>query len=474
MPTSPALPASPLGHRAVVLGASLAGLLAARVLSERYSEVVLLERDELPAGAAPRKGTPHAVHPHGLLARGREVLEELFPGFTQTLLDGGALLGDLQRDVAFDAGARRFAARPCGRQALAVSRLAIEAEVRRRVLARPGVRAVTGVDVLAPMHDAARARVTGVRWAVAGEPGTGTHLAADLVVDCTGRASRTPQWLGDWGYAPAQEDKVEIGICYTSAYFRREGAFAYGAGIEKAALICTVTPALPRPATMIAQEPEADGVPRWVVGVGGYAGDHAPATIEGLRERAAAIGSPELVRLTRDAVRIGEVIRYHYPHSLRRRYERLRRFPAAFLVLGDALTTFNPIYGQGMTVAACEALALRQALQGGLDGLHWRYFRAAARIVDVPWQLAAGGDLAIDAVPGPRPLPVRLVNAYVARLYTVAHCDPVVARAFLEVVHMVKTPATLFAPAILGRVWWQGRPGRAGAKAAAAPQRAVA
>jgi hypothetical protein len=207
---------------------------------------------------------------------------------------------------------------------------------------------------------------------------------------------------------------------------------------------------------VIAQEPGEDGVPRWVMGVGGYAGDHAPATIEGLRERALAIGSPELVRLAHEAERIGEVIRYHVPHSLRRRYEKLARFPDRFVLLGDALTSFNPIYGQGMTVAACEALALRDALQGGLAGLHTRYFRAAAKIIDTPWQLAVGGDLAIDAVPGPRPLPVRLVNAYIARLYRAAPHDAVVGAAFLQVVHMLAEPASLFAPRIVWRVLRKG------------------
>jgi 2-polyprenyl-6-methoxyphenol hydroxylase-like FAD-dependent oxidoreductase len=125
--------------------------------------------------------------------------------------------------------------------------------------------------------------------------------------------------------------------------------------------------------------------------------------------------------------------------------------------LGDALTSFNPIYGQGMTVAACEALALRDALAGALDArLHRRYFRAAARIIDTPWQLAVGGDLALDVVPGPRPLPVRVVNAYIARLYRVAPHDAAVSAAFLKVVHMLKPPASLFAPAILWRVLRHG------------------
>jgi 2-polyprenyl-6-methoxyphenol hydroxylase-like FAD-dependent oxidoreductase len=455
---------STLGPRAVVLGASMAGLLAARVLSERFDEVVLLERDALPDHAAPRKGTPHATHPHGLLARGREVLEELFPGFTQAMVDRGGVLGDLQHDIAFDAGGQRFADGTVGLPAIAVSRLAIEAEVRLRVLARHNVRAFTGFDVLAPALDTERRRVTAARYVQHAQDGRAQEcrLEADLVVDCTGRGSRLPAWLQSWGYAAPEEERVEIGICYTSAYFKRSGEFALGAAIAKAGLISGVTPDRPRPGVLIAQEPDGDSGPRWVACVGGYRGDHAPATPQGMRQRAQEIGSPELIALAQGAERIGDVIRYHVPCSLRRRCERLARFPQRLLALGDALTSFNPIYGQGMTVASCQALALRDALAGGLDaGLHRRFFRAAARIVDTPWELAVGGDLALDAVPGPRPLAVRLVNAYIARLYRVAPHDALVSAAFLKVVHMIRPPASLFAPAILWRVLRHGgrRPG---------------
>ena len=456
------------GHRAVVLGASLAGLLAARVLSEHFEEVVLLERDELPQGAAPRKGTPHAVHPHGLLARGLMVLGALFPGFQDALVARGGVVGDLQRDLAFEAGRRRFATGVAGLPALGASRLAIEAEVRSRVLARPGVRAITEVDVLAPeLRDGG---IVAARYALRrGDPETDTRaprevrrLEAELVVDCTGRGSRLPQWLRDCGYAAPHEERVEIGICYASAYFRRTGTCARGPGLDKVAAFGAVTNEQPRPGVVIAQEPGTDGVPRWVVGVGGFKGDHPGAGLQALRERAADIASPELVKITHEGEMIGEVIRYQMPHSLRRRYERLRRFPAGLLAMGDAITSFNPIYGQGMTVAACEALALREQVGRGLTGVAPRFFRAAGKVIDIPWQLAVGGDLSIDKVPGHRPLAVRFINAYVARIFRVAPNDAVVSAAFQKVVHMLNGPETLFAPGIVWRVLVKGRAALAG------------
>ena len=444
----------PTAQRAVVLGASLAGLLAARVLSEHFADVVLLERDDLPSQAAARKGTPHAVHPHGLLARGREVPEQLFPGFTDAMVARGGLLGDLQRDAAFEAGRQRFASGVAGFPALGASRLAIEAEVRARVLARPGVRAITGVDVLPPRLEGAR--VTAARYAdrnggALGRPAE--HLIeASLVVDCTGRASRLPQWLKDWGFAVPREEKVVIGMCYTTAYFKRTGACAMGPGLEKLAVFGAVTNAQPRPGVLIVQEPGADGVPRWVMCVGGYAGDHADATLQALREHATDIGSPELVKVSHEGELLGDVIRYQFPHSQRRHYEHLAYFPDGFLAMGDALTSFNPIYGQGMTVAACQALALRAQLARGQAGLARRFFRAAARVIDIPWQMAVGSDLSIDKVPGHRPLAVRVVNAYIARIFCAAPHDAVVSAAFLRVVHMLAAPPTLFAPRILWRV----------------------
>jgi hypothetical protein len=286
----------------------MAGLLAARVLAERFDEVWLLERDALPDGAQARKGTPHAVHAHGLLARGREVLESLFPGFTEALEARGALVGDLQTNAPFVAAGRRFASGRCGRRGLACSRLAIEAEVRRRVLALPQVRAVTDVDVVQPVLEGSR--VTGVRI-VQRATGAQETLAADFVVDCTGRGSRLPTWLREWGFDAPAEERVDVGIGYATAYLRREPEQAPGI----AAMIFTATPELPLPGVLLAQEADADGTLRWVATLGGYAGDHPPATIEAMRERARRMGDPTFARLLQDAEPIGPVLRYGFPQA---------------------------------------------------------------------------------------------------------------------------------------------------------------
>jgi 2-polyprenyl-6-methoxyphenol hydroxylase-like FAD-dependent oxidoreductase len=442
-------PSKSAGTRAVVLGASMAGLLAARVLSDHFDEVVLLERDALPVAPVPRKGTPHAVHPHGLLARGLQVLEALFPGFTHSMLERGGLAGDMTGDVAFEANRARFAACRAGLQALVISRLAIEAELRARVLARPNVRVITGVAALAPVHSAGRVRAARYR---AHDASQAHELPAVLVVDCTGRGSQAPHWLRDWGYAAVAEERVDIGIAYTSGYFKRAGGLALGPGLDRVAVFGAVTNVQPRPGVLLAQEPDAQGTPRWVASVGGFRGDHAAATLEGLRSHARSIGSPELCKVMQEGELLGEVMRYQMSHSQRRRYERLRHLPRGFLVMGDAITSFNPIYGQGMTVAACEALALqRELVRCGREPDAKRFFRAAAKVIATPWQLAVGGDLSIDSVPGHRPAALRVINAYIGRLYRVAPNDPVVSLAFQRVVHLLDEPTALFAPRILWR-----------------------
>jgi 2-polyprenyl-6-methoxyphenol hydroxylase-like FAD-dependent oxidoreductase len=439
-------------ERAVIIGASMAGLLAARVLAEHSAEVVLLERDELPDAAVARKGTPHAVHPHGLLARGRLILDTLFPGFSDALVARGALRGDIGRDVGFEADRRRFVASATGQIGLLSSRLAIEAELRRRVRALRNVRFVCGVDVIEPVHDAAARRVAGVRYVAREAAATPQMLGADLVVDCSGRASRSPQWLAAWGYGHVEEERIKVDLSYTSAYFERDATTP----TALAGMVCAATPALPRPAVLLAQEPDETQRARWVLGVGGYGADQPPATRDALVAYARRLATPELAALAESGRLIGGVMRYAFAHSQRRRYERMKRFPDGYLVMGDAIASFNPVYGQGMTVAACEAESLQQVLAAGQAPLHRAFFRAAARAVDVPWQIAVGADLALPGIDGPRTMQVRLVNRYMARVFRAAARDAAVAAAFRRVMHMLAPPPSLFAPRILWRVWRHG------------------
>lgn len=446
---------SRLGRRALVIGASIAGLLAARVLNEHFEEVWLLERDELPDGPQPRKGTPHAAHTHGLLAGGRMILEDLFPGLTQSLIDVGAAACDLGQGSIFIAGGRRFARAPAGLLGLSVSRLRLESEIRRRVLALPNVHTRMGVDVQGLIMSEAGDAVIGVRLLDRHEPpdADGEAMMADLVIDATGRASRTPKWLQDHGYEAPEEERVGEGhsVGYVTAYFEHWASEAP----DFNTVIYSVTQAMPRGGALLLQEPEGDGPLRWALTMGGYGNDRPEPSLEGMQAWAHRLNCHEFLEVLKHGKPLGDVMRYQLAFSQRRRYERLQRFPARYLAIGDALASFNPIYGQGMSAAAGVARALGEALEDGLDAkLYRRYFKGASKVIDIPWQTAVGADLALDFIGGVQPWPVRMINAYVRGIHVAAQRDARVAIAFLKMGHLLAAPTSLFSPRILARVLW--------------------
>ena len=430
-----------VGGRAVVLGASMGGLLAARVLTETFERVTLVDRDDLSAGAVPRRGVPQGRHPHGLLARGREIMEELLPGLTEDLVAHGALGGDVQGDVRWYNDGHLLRQAHTGMQGIALSRPLLEDRVRARVLGLPGVELVAPADVVE--LTARSDRVTGVRVRRRDDGSAVADLAADLVVDATGRGSHTPVWLTELGYPRPEETAVDVGLGYTTWTVPRRATDLGG----DVALIIGATVAAPRFGAAIAMEGE-----RWMLMAGGYREDHAPQDFDGFRQFAASLPAPDLGRLVADKEPLDGARPYRFRSSVRRHYERLTRFPDGLLVFGDALSSFNPVYGQGMTVAALEALALRETLAEGTPALAARFFRRAARLIDVPWDIAAGSDLRLPAVPGPRPPRVRAVNSYVARVQAAAATDATVGLAFLRVANLLDRPEALLRPSIAVRV----------------------
>jgi 2-polyprenyl-6-methoxyphenol hydroxylase-like FAD-dependent oxidoreductase len=436
-----------VGEHAVVLGASMSGLLAARVLSDHVDRVTLVERDELPDHPSFRKGVPQARQPHGLLARGLEVLEELLPGLTGDLVARGALTADLQAGARWINDGHRLRSAPSGMTGISVSRPLLEDRVRAGVRARDGVDIRDGVDVVGLMTDGTR--VTGARIRPRTDGAVEEDVPADLVVDATGRGSRTPVWLRELGYPQPAESTVEVGIGYTTRVFPRLDDDVDGA----AAVIIGASLAAPRFGAALAMEGG-----RWMVTIGGYRGDHAP--LDGMpayRDYAASLAAPDIADLLRNREPLGDPQPYRFQSSARRHYERLPVFPDGLLVIGDALSSFNPVYAQGMTVAALEALALDRCLAEGRAGLAHRFFRRAARIIDIPWDMAVGSDLRMPAVPGPRPARVRVINAYVARVQAAAAQDAAVGRAFLRVANLLDRPETLMKPTIAARVLMASR-----------------
>ncbi|WP_248960061.1 FAD-dependent oxidoreductase [Sphaerisporangium perillae] len=436
----------PTGH-AVVVGAGIGGLLAARVLSETFDRVTVIDRDGLPGQGAPRRGVPQGHHAHGLLSRGCEILDDLFPGLTADLVATGASTCDMQNDVSWYNEGRRLHPAPSRLRGLTVSRPQLEWYVRSRVAALPRVVIHERCEVVEPISDAAGA-VTGVRLL---RPGHGPEdVAADLVVNATGRGNRGTEWLRRLGYEPAPEERIDSRLVYVSREYRRRPGDA-----DVVALIVGHSTSVPRGGVALSAEDD-----RWLVTLFGMGDDVPPVDPDGYHRFAARLPVPDLHRLLERLEPLGAPRLMRIPVSIRRRYERLDRFPEGYVVFGDALCQFNPSYGQGMTVAACEAVALRECLaDGGRDGLARRFFQRAARIIDVPWDMSAGGDLRFPSVEGPRSLRVKLLNGYIARLHTAAEADPVVGHAFLSVANLQAPPQRLLSPGILARVL---RPRRGG------------
>jgi len=422
---------------AVVIGGSMAGLLATRALSGHFERVTLLERDQFPGQPENRRGVPQGRHSHGLLAGGRQEIERFFPGITDELVAAGALRGDIVGDTRwfFEGGClAQFAS---GLEALTMSRPLLEANVRRRTMALPNVetRQDCHVEGLAAIGD--QRRIIGVKT-------IDGLIEADLVVDATGRGSKTPAWLHELGYDSPIEQRVEVALGYTTRIFRRSPGELGG----NMAAVIPPTPKGKRGGVIIAQEGD-----RWTVTLISHFGPHAPPDLPGFIEFAKTIPAPYIYEIVRQAEPLGDAMHAGMPASVRRRYEMLERFPEGYLVIGDAICSFNPIYGQGMTVAAQEARVLDETLRhGGTKGLSQRFFERTAKTADNPWTIAVGNDLRMPEAKGPRSTAGKFVSWYMAKLHRAAHKDRELALAFHKVSNLLAPPPSVMHPRLVWRV----------------------
>ena len=288
----------PATECAVVIGASMAGLLTARVLSESFARVTVLDRDSLPATAAPRRGVPQDRHTHGLLARGREILEELFPGLTADLLARGVASGDMQAEFRWYNDGRKLLPAPCGLTGLGSSRPLLESYVRARVGALPGVEILERRHVAGLSTTPDGRGVSGVRVRPGAEGGNEEIMSADLVVDATGRGSRSPIWLEELGYPGPAEESVRIKMVYVTRRYRREPHQLNGGnGVSVGA----VPPHLPRGGAVVAQEDNT-----WIVSLAGALGEEPPLDPDDWVVFATTLAVPDIAELLREAEPLDE------------------------------------------------------------------------------------------------------------------------------------------------------------------------
>ena len=434
-------------RHAIVIGGSMAGLGTARALVNHFDRVTLVERDELPTSSANRKGVPQGQHAHGLLPSGYRILSDYFPTMMDELVAEGAMHGDLTGDFLwYQYGGWKLRS-DCGLEGVVVSRPHLEHKVRERVLALPKVTVLQGHDGDVPVFDPATRRVTGLRVRNRSTDAI-TTLDADLVVDALGRGSSSPKWLASWGYGAVSETNVPIEVGYATAVFERRPGDLHG---SIGAVIAGTAPQSTRYTAIIGAEGN-----RWIITLAGCLRDYPPTDFAGWQEFARTLPTPDVIDLVKDRTPIGPIVSYRFPANRHCHYEKLKDFPGGYLVTGDAVCSFNPIYGQGMSVALSEARALDRCLAAGDDDLAKRFFREVTRIVANPWAIATGEDYRYPKVEGRRSPGFKIVSRYMERAHRAATRDPVVLRRFFEVASLLAPPPAMMAPAIALRVLWGG------------------
>ncbi len=428
---------------AVVLGGSMAGLLAARVLADHVDQVTVVDRDDLPVEPGHRSGVPQSRHAHALLPRGAEILERLLPGLVGGLVADGAFATRSRVAMRMVTPAGPLPPAPSESGFVGFSRPLLEWHVRARVAALGNVVVRPRHDVFGLVTDGAAVTGAAVRRR---DTGASSVLPADLVVDATGRGSRAPRWLAELGYGAVPEETIESGIGYATRWFDRPAARS---APWDAAVVNGRVPDVPRVGLVLPVEGN-----RWTITVGGLAGTFPPLDEGGFLDYARTLTDPCVATAIEAGTPLTPIRGARTPVSRLRHFERLRRWPRGFVVTGDAVCAFNPIYGQGMTVSAMDALVLDAELRSDRPDFEGRFRRALAAEVAGVWSIASGEDLRWGvASSGVRPRRgSALLRSYVDRVQRRAVVDPVVAGAWSEVVGLLSPPSTLLRPAVAVRV----------------------
>ena len=441
------------GRHAVVLGGSLAGLLAARILADHFETVTILERDAYLETTEVRKGIPQANHVHGLLLRGRQVLEELFPGLQDEMIAAGAPLVDLANEIPWYTRAGWGVRFPSELKVLAFTRPLLDLHVRRRLAENPKIAICDQVEVLRLVRDPKENRIAGVLVSprfVTSDRRVATRLPADLVIDTTGRASKAPRWLQDLGYEPPKETVVNAHSGYASRLFRIPENFDAD---WTCAIVQTAPPERKRGGILFRVEGD-----RWLITLIGGGRDYPPGDEQGFLEFAESLPEPIIADAIRAAEPVTPIRTHRATENRLRHFDKATNLPDNFLVLGDAACAFNPVYGQGMTIAALGVLTLRQCLEeqnklhgeGNLCGLSQRFQKQLAKVNTAPWLMATGEDYRYrEAVGGSPGVMTRFMHWYMDRVLRLATQDVEVRNVLLHVFSMLLPPSALFRRAVL-------------------------
>lgn len=436
-------------RQALVIGSGMAGLFAARILANHFEQVTLIERDQIPAGPEFRAGVPQGRHVHGLLLRGLQILEQLLPGISAELETAGAQRIDWIKDLEFHTVYGELPRFVSDYRVLTCSRPLLEWTTRRRLTAHPRIRFIETREAVGLLPNPQKTRVVGVRTRErnpeAHEIGKEEELAADLVVDASGRDSHVLEWLKELGYEQPKEIVIDGQVSYATRYFQRPKEFRPN---WQVLALLNSWPEIRRGGIILPLEGN-----RWITTVAGIGDDRPPTDEAGFQAFVEGMNPPVLAEAMKQAEPISPIYGYQRMENRWRHFERLARWPEGLLVCGDAVCTLNPYYGQGMAVAAQAALALDQVLKDGNQrDTAQRFQKALAKVFAGPWVLATSEDLRSPYTKGGgQPGATdRLMYRYVDGVKRLIAQDEDALRTFVEVSHLLKSSTAMLRP---GMVW---------------------
>ena len=437
-----------IGRQAVVVGAGMGGLTAARALADHFEYVLVFDRDALPHRAEDRPGVPQGKHVHALLAGGQHALCDLFAGFKQDLVQMGAIPIRAGLDVRLERpGYHPFPQRDLGFDLYAQSRARLELAVRRRVQAHAGIEVRQQCRVQELIARADGTAVTGARYAT--PDGKSETVEADLVVDASGRGTPTLELLESIGRPLPAAITIGVDVAYATAVF----AIPEDASRDWNGVFHFPQPPSSRFAMLL---PIEGG--RWIVTLAGRHRERPPGDLAGFLAYAQSFRSPTIYDAIKHAKPLGAIARTGFPESAHRRYDQVPAFPRGLVPLGDSLCRFNPAYGQGMSVAAQEACALRRFLtarageRDPLDGLASAFFAEADALIETPWAQAAIPDFIHPETRGERPVNFKETLKYGFALTKLMARDPAVHKLAAEVQNLLKPRSAFFEPEFMQRV----------------------
>jgi 2-polyprenyl-6-methoxyphenol hydroxylase-like FAD-dependent oxidoreductase len=450
-------------RQALVIGSGMSGLFAARVLADHFEQVTILDRDTLTDSLEARPGVPQGRHVHGLLLRGLRILEQLFPGISSELEAAGAQRIDWINDLAFHTVYGVLPRFTSEYQVLTCSRPLLEATARRRLTAHPRVRFLARCEATGLLSDPEKNRVTGVRLR-ARDPeahalGAEEELAADLVVDASGRDSHVLDWLAALGYEQPPVETIDGKLGYATRYYRRPQP---SQADWKVLALLNSWPQIRRGGIVMPIEGD-----RWIVTVAGIGDDHPPTDEAGFLAFLEGMTTPLLAEAVRQAEPVSTIYGFQRMENRWRHFERLARWPEGFLAVGDAVCQLNPYYGQGMAVAALTALTLDKTLResaGDQPALARRFQKALAKVFAAPWLMATSEDLRSPFTEGGASggAASRVMYGYFDGVKRAIAHDKSALRIFVEVTHLLKPASAMFHPAMVTAVLRQSVGTRSG------------